>query len=135
MYGKVLVLFSLFFSFWFILSRFWITCSLPKILLVFVMTGMTFSISVMRPMFVVMVMMMTMVFLVPAHMAGDHHRLAVLPVHLAAQARPEVCLGMINQAGGMTRILPTGGKRWVIMNVLARFLSGKVTVQFIKSVC
>ena len=86
---------------------------------------------VMRPMFVVMMMVMTVVLLVPADVLGHHHRLAVLPVHLAAQARPEVGLGMINQARAMAGILPTGGKRWVIMNVVARLLSGKVTIQYL----
>ena len=45
-----------------------------------------------------MVVMMTVMLLVPADMAGYHHRLAVLPVHLTAQAGPEVGLCMINQS-------------------------------------
>ena len=125
--------FSLFFSFWFsfrkVLDHLFTTPSI--IILVFVMSRvMTFPISVVRPMFVVMMMVTVVLLPFPAHVAGHHHRLGVLPVHLAAQARPEVGLCMINQSGRHGPVLPTGDSNWwVIMNVSARFLCGKVTNQ------
>ena len=80
------------------------------------------------PMFVVVVVV-TVVSLVPGHMAGHHHRLTVLPVsHLAAQTRPEV-VGLMRgvmrgdqRARGRDRLLPAGGKRWVIMDIGHSFL-------------
>merc|ERR1719445_270100 len=43
---------------------------------------------------------MALLLAVPAHVAGHHHGLTVLPVDLTAQAGPEVCRGMINQSCG-----------------------------------
>ena len=81
------------------------------------------------PVFVV-VMMVAMVSLVPGHMAGHYHGLAVLPVrHLAAQTRPEVVgpmrgavMGGDQRARGRDRLLPAGRKRWVIMDIGHRLL-------------
>ena len=74
-----------------------------------------------------MVVMMALLLAVPAHVAGHHHGLTVLPVDLTAQAGPEVCRGMINQSCGW--LLPTGWERRVIMNVGSFLLLGKVTYQ------
>ena len=74
----------------------------------------------------VVVMMVAVVSLVPGNMAGHHHGLAVLPVHLAAQTRPEVGLmrvmGVDQRASSRARLLPAGGKRWVIMDIGHSFL-------------
>ena len=86
--------FSLFFSFWFsfrkVLDHLFTTPSI--IILVFVMSRvMTFPISVVRPMFVVMMMVTVVLLPFPAHVAGHHHPL-VTPQkshHFTFQSTPE----------------------------------------------